>query len=122
VIANIGSVIVSVFGASAPLPVSRTAAGDHVNGEWTPGATSAIQIKGAVMQATPNDLKQLPEGERSIESIVIFSRAPFQMSDSETQLQADVVTYRSRTWRVRSCANWSELAGFYKTICQRESI
>lgn len=121
--ANLGPEVIAAFGATAILPVTRRAAGTYseATGLFDQGATEAsFSIDAAIQPATPKDRELLPENERTKESIVVYSVAPLRTSDVSQGLEADVVTWEERTWRVTSVENWAPEAGYYRSVAVRE--
>lgn len=119
--AAIGAVVVAHLGAPTAISVSR-ASGSYssATGNWTPGAATVFTADAHVQPATPKDLRMLPENERTIESIAIYTVDGLRTSDVSTGQMADVVTWSGRTWRVRAVESWTAQAGYAKAIAQRE--
>lgn len=84
---------------------TRTA-GSYINGRWVDGVPSALSFTGVVQNATPDDLKVLPEGNRNDEAIKIHTT--FQL------LNQDIVSYKGLDWLVFNVAN--RYIGNYKKV------
>lgn len=81
---------------------TRTA-GSYVNGRWVAGAAEALSFCGVVQNATPDDLKVLPEGNRNDEAIKIHSK--FILIPQEDGKTGDVISYKGLSWLVYNVAN-----------------
>lgn len=84
-----------------PLTVKRHTAGAYVNGRWDEAAPEEIAMKGAVQPAKPNELMNLPEGQRTRASIKIYSDAELLTVDESAARKADVITYNGRDYEVK---------------------
>lgn len=88
-------------------PVTRTAAGARVNGRYTPGVVTVINIVAGIEAVTGRELKDLPEGQRADEVIKIFTEVP--LITVRTGFEPDVIGYvppglaAVEPWTVISC-------------------
>lgn len=69
-------------------------------------------ITAIVMPASPNDVLLLPEGERFIPSIKIYTPEPLNIGD--------LVAYRGETYKIKTKANWGDY-GYHNSIGVRHS-
>lgn len=120
--ANLGPEIIAAFGETALVPVSRSAAGAYVNGRFVQPVASSFAIDAVVLPSGPKELEQLPENERTKESITVYSTTLLQSSDVSGQLPADVVSWAGRSWRVRLVEDYIVHANYMRAICVREGI
>lgn len=119
--AAIGAVVVAALGAPAAISVSRASGTyDAASGVWDPGTASVFTVDAHVQPAGPRDLRMLPENERTIEAITIFTIDALHTSDVASGQMADVVTWSGRTWRVRAVEDWNAQARYFKSVAQRE--
>jgi len=90
--------------------------GSYVNGRWVDGTPEALSFSGVVQNATPDDLKALPEGNRNDEAIKIHTAfALIPQTDSKT---GDVILYKGLNWLVFNVAN-RYIGSYYKAIAVR---
>lgn len=116
---DLGSQILAVFGSTVTL--ERRAAGAFVNGTWVAGSLTTSSISAAVQPAGVRDLLKLPEGERTEETIAIFTIAPLIVSEVAGAQEGDRIIYQGRTYRVRAIDDWSPHANYVRAIATRVS-
>lgn len=68
--------------------------GSFVNGEWVPVEAAPLGLNGIVLPAKLDELKVLPEGERQLGSIAVYSLVELIMGDQETTT-SDLIEYPS---------------------------
>lgn len=92
--------------------------GSEVDGLWVPGAPVDTPIR-AVMQApSANDMRDVPEGQRTEAWVTIWSRSPLNTSDEDDQQNADeVINCRGEAYRIVRVQQRTE-AGFYRAIAR----
>jgi hypothetical protein len=115
---NLGSIVVKVLGRPAAITVTRRT-GAHVDGTWTANAPTVFALAAAVHPMAPQDIAQLPEGERIDEAIQIFSVEKLWTSDVEGAAQADEVEWNGKTWTVDRLDDWTVDAAFCHAIAVR---
>ncbi len=96
---------------------TRTA-GSYVSGRWVAGTPSNLSFSGVVQNATPDDLKVLPEGQRTEEAIKIhttFELIP-QIDNTNT---GDLISYKSKSWLVYNVAH-RYIGNYHKAIAIRQ--
>ena len=96
---------------------ARTA-GSYVSGRWIAGTPSNLSFQGVIQNATPDDLKVLPEGQRSEEAIKIhttFELIP-QIDNTNT---GDLILYQSKSWLVYNVAH-RYIGNYHKAIAIRQ--
>jgi hypothetical protein len=59
--------------ATGTYTVTRTAAGASTNGRYTPGAETTFPIVAGIEPVTGRELRDMPEGQRGDEVIMIFT-------------------------------------------------
>jgi len=90
--------------------------GSYVSGRWV-SSSASISFTGVIQDATPDDLKVLPEGDRTEEGIKIhttFKLVP-QIGVTNT---GDVINYDGNTWLVYNVAH-RNIGGYHKAIAIR---
>lgn len=100
------------------LTVTRNSGGAYVAGRWVEGATSAIIISGVVQNANAEDLKVLPEGNRTAEAIKIHTTA--ELIAQEDGTTGDTITYESELWLVHNVAK-RYIGNYNKAIATRQT-
>ena len=96
-----------------PLVATRTS-GSYVSGRWVDGTPTVINFSGVVQNANPQDLKVLPEGLRSEETIKIHTTARL-VALVEGATPGDVVSYDGFDWTVYNLAD-RKIGNYYKAI------
>lgn len=86
--------------------------GSYVDGRWVDAVPTPLSFPGVVQNATPNDLKVLPEGNRGDESIKIHTQF-------ELIIQSDVINYNGSSWLVFNVAD-RKIGGYYKAIAIKQ--
>ena len=71
----------------------------------TPAPTS-IQIEMSVQQARPEELVNLPEGDRTREAKKLYSNPAMKTSSQQTLQQSDIVEIDGFDFRVAEVSNW----------------
>ena len=70
------------------------------------------QITAIVIPTSPNDVMLLPEGERYLPSIKVYTQQQLNIGD--------LVEYRGQTYKIETAANWGDY-GYYNNIGVRHS-
>jgi hypothetical protein len=76
---------------AGPAKRIRKSAGGYVDGRWAEGAPFTTDIVACIQPVTPNDLAQLPEGERTEASVAIWSRTEIRTASVDNQTEADLI-------------------------------
>jgi hypothetical protein len=90
---------------------------------WTDGVFSLgepvdVPIRAAMQSPSANDMREVPEGERTEAWVTVWSRSPLNTSDEDDQIGADeVVNCRGEAYRVVKVKQRTE-AGFYRAIAR----
>ena len=93
-------------------------AGSYVDGRWVAGTPSNLSFQGVIQNATPDDLKVLPEGQRTEEAIKIhttFELIP-QIGNTNT---GDLISYKGKNWLVYNVAH-RYIGNYHKAIAIRQ--
>ena len=93
--------------------------GEYVGGRWVDDAPVAIEFDAVIQNATPQDLKILPEGNRFEEVISIHTTFELIMQVEDTYI-GDIVNYNSAQWRVIHLANRVILGKYYQALAVRQ--
>ena len=97
---------------------TRFAAGYTVNGRSVPGAPIPFTIYAVIEPLAGRELLILPEGERSKESVKIYTDTRLQTINETGMIKADRVSWQGRQFEVRNVKIWSDGEDtFYQAVC-----
>lgn len=92
--------------------------GDWVAGRWVASETE-IKIPGTVTAANPNDLIQVPEGDRVVGLMCFYSTQPIYTTRAATETDAggtsDEIVWNEERYRVSSVVPWVDF-GYWKAF------
>jgi len=114
---NFNDVTAAFDGWLQPLTAERRTGG-YTDGRWVGNAPTPITFDGVVQNATPEDLKVLPEGNRADEAIKIHTITPL-IAQKNTDTKGDVVLYDGKNWLVYNVAD-RKIGGYYKAIAVKK--
>lgn len=77
--------------------------GSYVDGRWVDSTPSNLSFTGVVQNASPDDLKVLPEGNRTDEVIKIHTQFELVANISD-DTKSDLVDYNGKQYRVNNVA------------------
>lgn len=119
--ASLGPAIIAALGDPTAIEVTRIDAdsGAYANGIWISGDATTSTVPAVVQPSSPKEMRQVPENERTAEGISVWTELPLQASDVAQRLEADVITWSGRSWRVMVVEDWSAQAGYAKAIATR---
>lgn len=103
-----------------PVGLERQAPGAFVKGRFTDGAKTITTIKAAVHPTSGKDIMLLPEGSRTKESIVVYTRQTLFTLQTGQLNQADRIIWQGSRYQAVSVEDWSRDGGFYRSLCTRE--
>lgn len=108
-------------GLTQPVTLKRFGPAFPVKGRFEGTGPAVIStIEASVQPANPDELQELPELERTIEAIVLYTTSTLRPVDAVNGTPADVVTWRGVDWKIRSVATHDEgLLDHFKVIAQR---
>lgn len=84
----------------------------QTDGTWSGTYGAAVPTEAIVHPTKPDDLQLLPEGERHLPSLKVFTEAPLAAGD--------LIDYQGHTWRVAALGDWSAY-GFHNAVAVRHS-
>lgn len=98
--------------------ITRTATLPRVLGRSPPGVTSTFDINLGIEPASGRQLRDLPEGRRGDETIMIFS--PVELKTEMPGFEPDQVLYRGELWAVVTSRRWEGFSEVhYEVMAQR---
>jgi len=92
--------------------------GAYVDGRWVAAVPAELSFKGVVQNATPQDLKVLPEGQRTEEAIKIHTTFEL-IAQSGTDTKGDTISYKGGVWLVYNVAK-RFIGGYHKAIAIKQ--
>ena len=110
-----------------PCTVLRTAGGHYDDdGMWVPGTSEEFQVWASVQPMNEQEVAQYthlrPEGASQFSAVKIYSSTALQeetqeLPDGTPALEADVLLWRGRRWKVVLCADWqNDVINHFKMI------
>lgn len=117
---NALSDVFELLGADT-VSVRRRAAGSYnpATGEYAPAADQVVSLTAHIQPASPRQMLALPEGQRTAETLVVFSGSELRAASSPGGADGDVLTWRGEEFAVISVEQWKEMGDFYKALAQR---
>ena len=107
----------------------KSATGPDADGDPSQGPIQRFRICPCVVQpARGTDLLRLPEGDRSLETILVHSKRKLRTALESSRQAADVLFYtpdgQATAFRyvVVTAANWAIVGGFYSVLAQKEEL
>ena len=97
--------------------VTRTEAGSRTDGHYTPGAPSTLQIVADVQAVTGRLLRDLPEGRRAEDTMVVYTLTELIALDPATD--SDVISIDGDDWRVFKVQRFRVFANRYRAWVER---
>ena len=108
---NVGSVLLG--GSLTQTVTVYRKSGAWIAGVWTASPDTAIAITAVVTRPSPNDLDQIPEGDRQKGAIAVYSTTQLMLTNASGT--SDEVLYGGDRYRLAQVWDWSA-AGYYKAI------
>lgn len=104
--------------------ITRSSGGSWQAGIWT-NATTALPGFGVIQPITPEELKQIPEGDRVEGMITFHSSAPIYETHTQSITDtnagiSDVIRWNGQNYRIIKVAPWQDF-GYYKAFGARMS-
>ena len=93
-------------------------AGSYVDGRWVAASPVALSFSGVIQNATPDDLKVLPEGQRTEEAIKIHTTFKL-IPQIDNTTNGDIISYQSKNWLVYNVAH-RYIGGYHKAIAIKQ--
>lgn len=91
----------------SPLTITRSSAGDYVNGRWLPSSTSPLTVQASIQPITGRELLRFPEGWRTREPVMVYTETELRTVDEAAKKQADTFAYNGRTYEVSKVEPWT---------------
>lgn len=107
------------LGGNQRYVVTRFGASTYVNGIAQPPHPTTLSIEALIVPIDIKELQRLPEGERSIGTIRIFSLEELRLANVATGTIADRITYRGVQYEVECVEPWDEIAGFWRASARK---
>ena len=107
----------SVIFPTGSYTVTRTAAGSYALGRYTSGGTSTFLITAGVQPVTGRVLRDLPEGRRAEETLVLYTTT--QLIALDPADESDTIAIDGESWRVFKVEHFRILANRYRAWVER---
>ena len=101
------------------ITVERPGLGSHVNGLWVPAEASKFKTLASVQFPTGKQLQDLPESQRTQETILVISIKEIRASQDQDGTSSDRVLYDGKRYKVILCRPWG-CYGYTYSIAVRE--
>lgn len=103
---------------ASTIAVRSRATGAYVEGRWQGGAPETSDIAIAEQPVGGDELQQVPEGERTEEMRMVWTRSDLRTASADGELPADTLIFGGKTWKVITVFQRAE-AGFTKAVVGR---
>lgn len=87
--------------------VERSSGGSYVNGIYQKGATATFKTVCSVQQPSPDELQNLPEGERDKDIRKFISKKSVRTASDRDGLIADTIIYKGVRYKLISAGDWN---------------
>jgi hypothetical protein len=94
--------------------------GDWVAGRWVPSPEKKILMQGTVTALNPNDLEQVPEGDRVTGMMNFYSQQPMYTTRAEGT--SDQIEWQGDRYRIMSVQPWQDFGYFKATGVRMVSV
>lgn len=100
--------------------ITRSQGGQFKLGRWQ-NATTSVAAWGSIQPPNPEELEQVPEGDRVLGLIAIHSSQPIYETNVElTNGISDIVIWHNQNYRVVKVFPWQDY-GYWKALATRMS-
>ncbi len=100
--------------------VQHQPVGSYVKGKFVANPNpEQFYIIASIQPATPQDLLRLPEGQRTKDSITIWTETVLQEPDAISGAQGDTVYFGNRQYQVERIFQWADSGGYNKVLAQK---
>lgn len=91
--------------------------GEWVASRWVSADETIIQMSGTITAANPNDLDQVPEGDRIVGMMCFYSQQPIYTTRAEGDAggTSDEIVWNGERYRISTVVPWGDF-GYYKAI------
>lgn len=91
-----------------------------MNGRWVDGVEQELSIEANVQPLRGHELQNLPESERSKDSIKVYCVETLNTVEEVGQTKADIVVWEGKRWQaIRTMTYKMGVLDHTKTICYR---
>lgn len=109
--------IASVRFPTGTYTVTRTAQGSRTEGHYASGASSTFPIVADVQPVAGRELKDLPEGMRAEETLVVYTTSELRALSAANE--ADTIAIDGESYRVMKVQHFRVLANRYRAWVER---
>lgn len=98
--------LVNSFATGTYKLTRQSGQGDYVDGEWIPGKSETLNIKGVLYPMSSRESELLSEGDRDKEIFHFFTDAQTFPGRERGLKKGDLITAYGRKFEVRSVERW----------------
>lgn len=98
--------------------------GSFIKGLWTEGTVTEIEMYGTITNPTPNDLQQLPEGDRVVGAMVFHTNSPLYVTRAgagtrrDPNAISDQIIWRGDYYKLSGVSVYADY-GYYRAVGER---
>ena len=113
--------MIADFATDDAVQLTRYVAGAYetTHGRYVAGSSSTTTIVASVQTPTAEQLLQLAEGQRTEDTIAVYTATKLQTAATPAGVKADRLTYQSKTYEVQKLFDWSMNGNFVSALCVR---
>ena len=78
----------------------KTAGTTDDDGFYTPGSTTSVPFSGTIMRMSDKERENLPEGQRTTETIKIYTDTDLYVTNITAGTKGDIVTYKGNDYEI----------------------
>lgn len=86
--------------------VTRTAAGDYIDGRWVDGSTSTFTVMASIQPMRLGEVQKLPEALRTRETRKFRSDTAVRIANETNKTPSDTISVDGETWEVMQASHW----------------
>lgn len=99
--------------------VTRSSPTSMLNGRRVAPSTSTFEIVASAQPASGRDLRRLPEGIRTRETMAVFTRTELFQARPEAAQEADRVAIDGASFEVQIVERWAALGNYFRCVVAR---
>ena len=122
---DVSRIVLSLFAAQPSAFTVTRKTGAWVQGDFET-TSETLQMNGSIQPVNSKDLQQVPEGDRVVGLIKIYTVDPLYVTHEDTTvsgedgLLSDEVTWKGEQYKILNIPNDFSDFGYYKSIAARK--
>lgn len=109
-----------ILDLATPVEVLIESTGEYRKGRWESQPKESKTMNLVVQPATPKDIRDLPEGRRTEESLAIYSLEKLETVSSEGQKQPMEIIWKDNTYEIHSVEDQETYGKYYRSIAVKK--